>query len=90
MRILYLYTTSACHLCDLAEQWITPFLNPCDLKLELVDIADSEELMENYGVRIPVLKIKRGNGTHEELAWPFNVEQLEAYLKGQVAQEFLS
>ena len=35
-----------------------------------VEIADDEELLERYGVRIPVL---RRLDTGEELDWPFDV-----------------
>ena len=35
-----------------------------------VEIADDEDLLERYGVRIPVL---RRLDTGEELDWPFDV-----------------
>jgi hypothetical protein len=45
--------------------------------LELVDIADSEALFEAYGLTIPVL---RRVDTGAELGWPFDTEQVVAFL----------
>jgi hypothetical protein len=44
-----------------------------------VDIAVSDGLIERYGTRIPVL---RANTTAAELGWPFNAEDLDAFLGG--------
>jgi hypothetical protein len=67
-----LYGTSACHLCELAEQLILSPGDGLSLAFEKVDIAESDELFERYGVRIPVLKHPDGS----ELGWPFSVEEL--------------
>ena len=76
-----LYGTSACHLCDIAEQMLqlqqnlqqqagTPF------DFDKVDISESDTLFERYGVLIPVLRHPDGR----ELNWPFSPEQLEQFL----------
>jgi len=76
-----LYSTSACHLCDIAEQMLqlqqnlqqqagTPF------DFDKVDISESDLLFELYGVLIPVLRHLDGR----ELNWPFSPEQLEQFL----------
>jgi len=75
---LTLYGTSACHLCDLAEQ----VLQHCQsqgvpLLIHKVDISDSDELFERYGVRIPVVRDAAGR----ELGWPFDVTQCLAWLE---------
>ena len=44
----------------------------------VVDIAQSEELVERYGTRIPVL---RRNDTGAELDWPFTRDQLLTFLQ---------
>jgi len=79
MKILTLYTTLGCHLCEEAKQVIWPLLQPLGYRLEEVDIADSELLMQQYGVRIPVVKCAN---RESELGWPFDVSQLQAYLEG--------
>ena len=75
---IYLYSTLGCHLCEQALGLLDPFLNAGLVVVEEVDIADSDELMELYGVSIPVLK-RHDNA--EELAWPFDQNQFKAFLK---------
>jgi hypothetical protein len=56
MRVV-LYSRAGCHLCDdaravlLAERARSPF------DLEEIDIESSDELVREYGVRIPVVEI---------------------------------
>ena len=78
MKTLYLYTTSGCHLCEQAEQLAHPILALLDYELEKVEIADSDELMDRYGIRIPVMRCE---GSDQELGWPFDQDQLFAFLK---------
>lgn len=75
---LVFYTTSQCHLCELAEALLvsTPMHNP--IPVDAVDIAQSEDLVARYGTRIPVL---RRNDTGVELDWPFNRDQLLTFLQ---------
>jgi hypothetical protein len=71
-----LYGTSACHLCELAEELITALHSTgCEVSVVKVDISDSDELMARYGVRIPVLRHPNGR----ELGWPFSAQQLLAF-----------
>ena len=49
------------------------------MRLRLVDIADSDALMERYGTRIPVLANAALLG--EEIGWPFD----EAAVRGLLA-----
>ena len=74
---LTLYGTSACHLCDIAEQ----ILIQCQgggpqFAYEKVDISDSDPLFERYGERIPVLRDEAGR----ELGWPFEGAEIAAWL----------
>lgn len=62
---LQLYGTEFCHLCDEAEA----LLRGLGIAAEYIDIADDDELIERYGVRIPVLR-RCDNGA--ELGWPFD------------------
>lgn len=77
MKPIYLYSTPGCHLCELAREIVEPLLNNYSLVLEEVDIAQSDELIERYGVKIPVLK----SPSHiDELCWPFDTAQAAAFL----------
>ena len=76
MRVLNLYTTQGCHLCEAAAAMVKKQQVP-DLALQLVEISESEELMDIYGVRIPVLKF---NDEKAELGWPFTAEELNDFL----------
>jgi len=71
-----LLTTSACHLCELAEALLMPLVEH-GLLVELIDIADDPALLETYQLRIPVL---RRADSHAELAWPFNADQVVSFL----------
>ena len=43
----------------------------------LVDIAIDEQLFEQYGIRIPVVKV---GGQELDLGWPFDEAELDRYL----------
>lgn len=80
MKELLLYTTLGCHLCEQAQAMAAPMLSEFSFRLQPVEIADSEELMERYGIRIPVLK-RGDNG--QELGWPFTEQALRVFLTVQ-------
>jgi glutaredoxin len=67
-----LYTTSGCHLCEIALE----YLNAIGVTVDAVEIADDTDLMERYGVTIPV--VARTDGT--ELNWPFDIDALRHFL----------
>ena len=71
-----LFTTLGCHLCEIAEAEIMPLVEH-GLLVELVDITEPDDLTEAYGLRIPVL---RRVDTGAELDWPFDTEQVVAFL----------
>ncbi len=71
-----LYGTLGCHLCEVAEAVLMPFVDR-GLLIELVDIAEDQALIERYGLIIPVL---RRTDTSAELLWPFDAEQVVAFL----------
>jgi len=76
---LKLYGTSACHLCELAEQLIQQQLQRGpEVEVEVLDICDSDELFQRLGTRIPVLEHPDGR----ELSWPFTAEEVTALLYG--------
>lgn len=72
-----LFGTLGCHLCEIAEAEVMPLVEH-GLLVELVDITDPDDLTEIYGLRIPVL---RRVDTGAELDWPFDTEQVVAFLR---------
>ncbi|MFQ3323887.1 MAG: hypothetical protein ACI90U_001710 [Pseudomonadales bacterium] len=77
MPQLLLYTTLGCHLCDDALAIAQPTLDKKGWEVSLVEIADSPELVDKYGIRIPVLARV---DNRDEIGWPFGVEQIEELL----------
>ncbi|CAE6927307.1 MULTISPECIES: glutaredoxin family protein [Pseudomonas] len=71
-----LFGTLGCHLCEVAEAMLIPFVEH-GLLVELIDIAEHEEWVEQYALSIPVL---RRVDTGAELNWPFEAEQIVAFL----------
>lgn len=82
MLTLELLGTQGCHLCDEAEQVLVSALDLQQLAVELVDIAESDELMEAYAVRIPVL---RHVASGQDLGWPFDGLQVQTFVAGLTA-----
>lgn len=74
---LYFYITEDCELCEEAEQILvrTPLDTP--LPVDVVDISQSEALVQQYGERIPVLRMEPEG---KELDWPFTSEDVIAFL----------
>lgn len=77
MHKLVFYTTPGCHLCEHAALLLQEFTERANdsmrFELEEVDIASDEQLVELYGIRIPVVKHA---GTQREVGWPFGLEDL--------------
>lgn len=72
-----LFGSLGCHLCEIAEAEIMPLVEH-GLLVELVDITDPQDLTDVYGLRIPVL---RRMDTGAELDWPFDTDQVVAFLR---------
>ncbi len=72
-----LFGTLGCHLCEQAEAMLLPLVEN-GLLVELLDIAARPETVDDYGLRIPVL---RRVDTGAELDWPFEVEQVVRFLQ---------
>ncbi len=70
---LVFYTTAGCHLCEYAAEMLEYLQRESGLVVQEVDISSAEELVERYGIRIPVVK---NPVSEEELGWPFSMEQL--------------
>lgn len=88
MRELLLYTTLGCHLCEQAEELLVPVVNYInggsdsegEIAVRLVEISDSADLLQRYGVRIPVIRLESSD---HELGWPFDQAQVFDFLTRQ-------
>ena len=69
LMVFVLYGTKGCHLCDDAEVMLKQVQAVVPFAWQYVDIALDERLVENYGIRIPVLKKQ----PEQELSWPFSL-----------------
>ncbi|MEH6556650.1 MAG: glutaredoxin family protein [Oceanicoccus sp.] len=77
MKTLILYGTLGCHLCEQALELITPLIGG-EYSLVEIDISDSSDLIERYGIRIPVVAMQ-GDGA--EIGWPFDGEDFVGFLQ---------
>ena len=75
-KTITLYSTLGCHLCEQAKSLSWPVLAHHDSKLEEIDIADDDGLMEELALSIPVLEDESGR----RLRWPFDQDQLDHWL----------
>ena len=65
----------SCHLCELAYSLA---MKISDISVIVIDIAEDELLLEEYGVRIPVLQRQ---DIKTELNWPFNEVDIQQLLR---------
>jgi len=69
------YTKPGCHLCDEAREVIA--LAGGGVVVTEVDINSDAELMQRYGLRIPVLA---DPDSGRELGWPFGPEDVRLFM----------
>jgi hypothetical protein len=50
----------------------------------LVEITDDAELLENYGIKIPVLKRL---SDQSEIVWPFTIVDVEWFITEETSSE---
>ena len=81
-RELVLYGTGGCHLCELAEQQLLPWVS-AGWQVALVDIAEDDDLMERFSLTIPVLE---HTVSQRVLAWPFDQVALQRFLVEETAE----
>lgn len=70
---LHLYSTSHCHLCELAESLLKSLAMHYAVIWQTFDIADNEDLLARYEVTIPVIS---DPNTNNEVCWPFTAEDI--------------
>ena len=69
MKKLKFFTTEGCHLCEQACLSIDALHDRYSFEMEIVDITTEEDLVQKYGLCIPVLLNIENN---EVLYWPFD------------------
>ena len=77
MKKLQFFTTQGCHLCEQAEEMLVFLQERYVFKLVVIDIATDQQLMEKYGLSIPVLLNTQSN---EHICWPFNADKIMSLL----------
>jgi hypothetical protein len=73
MTQLYLYSTTHCHLCELAETQLLNLAEHYAFNWRPVEIVDDDDLLARYAVLIPVIT---DPVDHTELSWPFSTEDI--------------
>lgn len=68
-----LLTTLGCHLCDQALEVVNRAAP--QLEVMLVDIAEDDAMIEQYGELIPVLR-----SGQRELRWPFGLLDIRGFV----------
>ncbi|WP_213877771.1 glutaredoxin family protein [Pseudomonas sp. dw_358] len=71
-----LFIIPACPQCELAEYELMPLIEQ-GLLVELIDISVDQYLRDRYASATPLL---RRVDTGAELAWPFEADQVVAFL----------
>jgi hypothetical protein len=82
MKQLFLYSTSHCHLCESAQALLANHNHI--FTLNIIDIAENETLLAQYGSRIPVL-VSVDNAS--ELNWPFDEIKLKEFLANLISNK---
>jgi glutaredoxin len=76
---LTLYSKPGCHLCDEMKHVVDDVRARVECELEVIDIGTDPELVERYGVEIPVLLIDGKKAAKHRLA----ASELERLLKAR-------
>ena len=86
MPKLTLFSGAQCSLCDTAKSMLetliqkqgSPDGSDALFDVTIIDVKAQREFFHQYGARIPVLKRE---DNQQELAWPFDSNQLIEFLK---------
>jgi glutaredoxin len=57
MRQVVLYSRPGCHLCDAAREVVLAVRQRHPFAFEEVDIEGSDDLVRDYGIRVPVVAV---------------------------------
>ena len=72
MITLQLFSTAGCHLCELAVEQVHNLQAADNIQLQIIEIGDNDQLVEQYGIRIPVIKFSDDS----EMNWPFTQQDI--------------
>jgi hypothetical protein len=75
---LILYSTSHCHLCELAESILKDISVLNDIVWTTLEISEDSTLLLRYEIKIPV--IKRVDN-EIEIAWPFTAQDIQSLVE---------
>jgi hypothetical protein len=75
--MLFLYGTSACHLCEEALALLVTLNQEMQITCSEVDIIEDDDLMQRYSLKIPVLY---ESDSKIELCWPFSLSDIRSFL----------
>lgn len=77
---LILFTTEGCHLCDEAHELLLNMADKMPLQIQLQEIGDNDDLVAQYGIRIPVVQFP----DRQELDWPFTESDVERLITRKI------
>ena len=80
--VLILLATDACTLCDQAFDLLASMPELRGAGLDVVDVAEDDGLLTQFGARLPVLAVKSAVGEiTQPLDWPFDAARVSAWLR---------
>lgn len=75
---VFLFGTQGCHLCEEAEAMAATLeRSNFAVDIEIIDIAEQEQWLEKYAIRIPVVYHPESQA---ELFWPFDIEEFKRFI----------
>lgn len=83
VKVVQLLGTQGCHLCEVAERMVRRLAPQCGVQIQYLDIAEDNQLVDEYGMLIPVLRTeaKANTQANTELGWPFEEEEFIVWAK---------
>ena len=76
---LTLYYRLGCHLCEDMEKLLPDYLDNTGIRLDTIYIDKNDELEQEYGTLVPVLKV----GNQEICHYFLDVKALQQYISEQ-------
>lgn len=77
MADLTVFSRPGCHLCELAVEELEPLCRAAGVALRVLDVDESAEWRDAYGLRIPVVC----GGTEELSGWPLDRARVADWLR---------
>ena len=78
MKNIILYTTEACHLCELAVDQIEQSESFEQIRLTEIDINSDMALLKKFATRVPVVTVA---GSSSYLFWPFDHYEVSQWIQ---------